>query len=144
MFLGEYRHTLDAKGRVSLPRKFRDQTGGQLVVSKGFEKSVYVMPRETWDDFLANLLDGNELTKNQRQLRRFFLGGAMEVDVDSAGRITLSPALREYAGLVKDVAVIGNGDRVELWDSGAWASYNEATAAGIEEAAEELADKGIL
>lgn len=144
MFLGEYQHTLDAKGRVSLPRRFRDQTGGKLVVTKGLENSLWVMTKEEWDAFEGALLQGNQLTANQRKLRLFFLGSAGEVDVDGAGRIAVPKPLRDHAGLTRDVAVIGNGDRIELWDSEAWAAYNQATATGIEQAAEELADKGIL
>lgn len=77
-------------------------------------------------------------------MRRFFLAGASDTDVDSAGRISIPPALREYAGLTKDVAVIGTGDRIEIWDAEAWAAYDAEITAGIEEAAEGLADKGML
>jgi MraZ protein len=144
MFLGEYQHTLDAKGRVSLPRRFRDQAGGKLVVSKGLEKCLYVLPAVEFDEFASRLVSGNDLMGNQRELRRHFFAGADEVDVDSAGRIALKSSLRAHAGLSKEVAVIGNADRIEIWDAAAWEQYSSRIAAGIEDAAEELADKGIL
>ncbi len=144
MFLGEHQHTLDAKGRVSLPRRFRGESGEHLVVSKGLENCLYVMPGDTFQEFLDTLLAGNDLTATQRTVRRFFFAGASEVDVDKAGRISIPPALREHAGLVKDVAVIGNGDRIEIWDSAAWEAYTTSAASDIETTAEELAARGVL
>jgi MraZ protein len=144
MFLGEYQHTLDAKGRVSLPRKFRDATGGRLVVSKGFEKSLAVYPVEAYEGFLAQLVSGGDMIGNVRAVRRHFTVGADEVDVDSAGRISLTASLRTFAGLTKDVVVAGVGDHIEIWDAAAWAAYEDEHAKTIEDAAEELARQGIL
>jgi MraZ protein len=144
MFLGEYQHTLDAKGRVSLPRKFRDATGGRLVVSKGFEKSLAVYPVDVYESFLDGLVSGGDMTRDMRAVRRHFTAGAAEVDVDSAGRISLTGSLREFAGLNKDVVVAGVGDHIEIWDAGAWAAYETEHAKTIEDAAEELARQGIL
>jgi len=79
-----------------------------------------------------------------RQVRRFFTSGAIETELDSAGRITLTPVLREFAGLDRDVAVIGNGNRIELWDSATWAAYNGETTERIEDVTKELAESGIL
>ena len=144
MFLGEYQHTLDAKGRVSLPRRFRDATGSHLVVSKGFEKCVYVYPAEGYKDFLESLMAGSDFNRETRAVRRFFTAGAIEADVDTAGRIALTPVLREHAGLSKDVIVAGVGDHIEIWDAKAWDAYEDEHAATIEDAAEELARQGIL
>jgi MraZ protein len=144
MFLGEYQHTLDAKGRVSLPRKFRDATGGRLVVSKGFEGSLAVFPVEEYERFLGELKSGGEFTRDIRIVRRHFTVGADEVEVDSAGRISLTSVLREFAGLKKDVVIAGVGDHIEIWDAVAWAAYERANAKTIEDAAEELARLGIL
>ncbi len=144
MFLGEYQHTLDAKGRVSLPAKFRGITGEKVVVTKGFEHCLYVFPADGYTEFLGKLLDGNDFSRKTRDVRRFFLAGAAEVNVDSAGRIPLTGPLRDYAGLGKDVTVTGNGDRIEVWDSGTWAAYQTEIGGTVEDAAEELADQGIL
>lgn len=144
MFLGEYQHTLDAKGRVSLPRRFRDATGVHLVVSKGFEGCVYVYPAEGYKEFLEQLLVGSDFNRETRDVRRFFTAGAIEADVDSAGRVALTPVLREHAGLARDVVVAGVGDHIEIWDAKAWKAYEDQHAATIEDAAEELARQGLL
>jgi MraZ protein len=144
VFLGEYQHTLDAKGRVSLPRKFRDETGTRLVVSKGLENCLYVYPAEGYRAFLDNLMSASDFDRNSRAVRRFFTAGASEVDIDSAGRVALAPVLREFAGLSRDVIVAGVGDHIEIWDAGAWAAYEDANATTIEDAAEELSRSGIL
>ena len=144
MFLGEYQHTLDAKGRVSLPAKFRSEVTERVVIVKGFEGCLYVYPASQYASFLEKLMAGNDFDQQYRGVRRFFTAGAKETEVDSAGRVSLPPVLREYAGLTKDVEVIGNGDRIEIWDSAKWAAYNGETTGTIEDAAGELAAKGIL
>ena len=144
MFLGEYRHTLDAKGRVSLPRKFRDATGGRVVVSKGLEKCLYVYPDEGYKEFLEKLMSASDFDRNSRAVRRHFTAGAAEADVDSAGRIAVAPALRSHAGLNKEVVVAGVGDHIEIWNADSWDAYEDEHATTIEDAAEELARQGIL
>ncbi len=144
MFLGEYQHTLDAKGRVSLPRKFRDVTGTRIVVSKGLDDCLYVYPDQGYKAFLDKLGTASDFDRNSRAVRRFFTAGAVEVEVDSAGRIAISPALRKHADLDRDVIVAGVGDHVEIWDAATWASYEDRNATTIEDAAEELARQGIL
>ena len=145
MFLGEHQHTLDAKGRVSLPAKFRGGIpSGRLVVSKGLEGCLYVTPIDGFGDSMARLLASNEYDPEARRLRRFFMSGATEVDLDSAGRVTLSASLREHAGLTKDVTIIGAGERIEIWDSSTWETYNDETAVNLEGSAADLAEKGIL
>lgn len=144
MLLGEYQHTLDAKGRVSLPRRFRDGMGARLVVSKGLDDCLYVYTADGYTRFLEDLMSASDFDRNSRAVRRHFTAGAMEVEVDSAGRIGLSPVLREFAGLKKDVIVAGIGDHVEIWDAGTWSAYQGEHADTIEDAAEELARTGIL
>lgn len=144
MFLGDHQHTLDAKGRVSLPAKFRARLTGSLVVSKGLEHCLYVHPVEEYDHFVERLVGKNDFDPNVRKVRRFFTSGAVETEFDSAGRISLPAQLREWAGLDKDVAVIGMGDRIELWDSAAWEAYNGETAEDIGTLSQELAEAGLL
>jgi MraZ protein len=144
MFLGEYQHTLDQKGRVSLPRKFRDATSGTVVVSKGFEKALAVYTVEGYEVFLNEMLSGGEFVSDVRAVRRHFTVGASEVEIDSAGRVSLPAPLREFAGLKKDVIVAGVGDHMEIWDAAAWKAYETEHAQTIEDAAEELARQGIL
>ena len=144
MFLGEYQHTLDAKGRLSLPAKFRNGMPGSLIVAKGLEHCLYVYSSEDYETFLNQLTEPGDFDPKFRQVRRFFTSGAKEDELDSAGRISIPAVLREYAGLDRDVAVIGNGDRIEIWDAAAWAAYNGETEGRIEEVTSELADLGIL
>jgi len=143
MFLGEYQHTLDAKGRLSLPSKFRSDMTGSLVVSKGIERCLYVQASEEYASFVAHLTEGSDFDPEYRKVRRFFTSGAVESELDSAGRVTVSLALREYAGLDKDVTIIGNGDRIELWDTEHWATYNGETTENIEESARGIAALGF-
>ncbi len=144
MFLGEYQHTLDAKGRLSLPAKFRNQMTGSIVVVKGLEGCLYVFPSEDYESFLRQLTERGDFDPKFRQVRRFFTAGAKEDELDTAGRIGIPANLRDYAQLERDVTVIGNGDRVELWDATAWSAYNGETEGRIEEVTSELAGLGIL
>jgi MraZ protein len=144
MFLGEYQHTLDAKGRLSLPVKFRNQLAGSYVVVKGIEKCLYVFSPTGYEAFLGQLTERGDFGKDIRDVRRFFTAGAKEDELDSAGRISIPAGQREYAKLERDVAVIGNGDRVEIWDAAAWAAYNNEAEGRIEEVTSKLAELGIL
>jgi MraZ protein len=145
MFLGDYQHTLDAKGRVSLPAKFRTEMTGKLVIAKGLDDCLYVYPADAYNTFVEELVSREDFDPRIRKVRRFFTTGAVETEFDSAGRIMLPVNLREYAGLSREVAVTGNGNRIEIWDSEAWAAYQGGEDEGsIEDLARELADAGLL
>jgi MraZ protein len=144
MFLGDYQHTLDAKGRVSLPAKFRAEMTGKLVIAKGFERCLYVYPADKYVEFIDRLMERDDFNPQYRKVRRFFTTGAVEGELDSAGRISLPNNLREYAGLDKDLSITGNGNRIEIWDADEWSSYCGATSESIEQDAEALADLGLL
>lgn len=144
MFLGDHQHTLDAKGRVSLPAKFRLDLTGKLVVAKGLDNCLYVYPAEEYSRFVSDLLTGSDFDPRKRQLRRFFTSGAVETELDSAGRVSLPANLRDYAGLTKEVAVTGNGNRIEIWDAAVWSEYNGTSTQKIEDLAQELAHAGLL
>jgi MraZ protein len=144
MFLGEHQHTLDAKGRVSLPAKFRNQLPGSVMVAKGFNNALYVFPADAYEKFLQPLVAKSDFDPKVREVRVWFMSGAAEIDLDSAGRIKLPANLLKHAGIDKDVAVIGNGDRIELWDAGAWAAYSGGSSQNVQQLAQELAEAGIL
>lgn len=144
MFLGEYQHTLDAKGRLSLPAKFRGEMTGRLILVKGLENCLYVFSTEDYASFLSQLTERGDFDPKYRQVRRFFTAGAVEAELDSAGRISVPGVLREYAGLERDVSVIGNDDRVEIWNTERWAAYNGEISGRIEELAGELASLGFV
>jgi MraZ protein len=143
MFLGDYQHTLDAKGRVSLPAKFRNEMTGKLVIAKGFDTCLAVYSVAEWEKFTEVILSRADFDPDVRQLRRQLTSGSNEVELDSAGRVSLPQNLREWAGLKKDVAVIGNGNRIEIWDSEKWAEYN-GESASMEELASKLSSTGML
>jgi len=144
MFLGEYQHTLDAKGRLSLPVKFRNQLAGSYVVVQGIEKCLYLFAPAAFEEFLARLTAQTDFGSDLRTARRHFAAHAKDDDLDSAGRISIPAKLREWASLERDVTIIGNGNRVEIWDSGAWEAYNKAAESRIEEVTSKLAELGIL
>lgn len=119
-FVGEYLHAVDLKGRVALPAKFRETLGPRFMLARGLDKCLTVYPSEEWVHVLDTV---KELPQNQKEVRayaRYLLSGASEVDPDKQGRIVLPQTLREYAGLSRDVYVLGVGNRVEIWDKAAW------------------------
>jgi MraZ protein len=144
VFLGEYRHTLDAKGRVSLPARYRASMTGSLVLAKGFEKSLMVYTSTGYAEFLARVLDMDEFKGKARELQRYFTANAVELDLDGAGRISVPAAMREWAGLTKDVVVVGAGERAELWNPSQWDAYRTRTEGAVADIAEELSDLGLF
>lgn len=143
MFMGEHQHTIDAKGRLILPAKFRDLLGSSFIATKGLDNCLFVYPLDEWA-ILESKLRKLPLAKPEaRAFTRFFFAGAVEMEYDKQGRILLPPNLRSYAKLEKNVVVIGVSNRIELWDQASWEEYNAATAPTVAEIAEQLADLGI-
>ena len=138
MFLGTYEPRLDDKGRLILPAKFRSQLASGLVVTRGQEHCLYVFPLNTFTEILAKLQQAPFTSKEVRAYGRVFLPGASDQIPDKQGRINLPVNLREYAGLEKDLAVIGSGERVEIWDQQAWEAYLEGNEAEFADREEEL------
>lgn len=118
---GEYQHTLDAKGRLFIPAKLREELGDSFVVTKGLDNCLFVYPREAWETLEKKI---GQLPMSQNKVRRFFLSSAIDAAVDKQGRIVVPPVLRAYAGLEHDVTIIGMLDRAEIWDRAAWDAYN--------------------
>jgi MraZ protein len=123
MFLGTHTPRLDDKGRLILPAKFREQLEAGVVVTRGQERCLYVFPLAEFERLADQLRQAPVTSKQARDYLRVFLSGASDEVVDKQGRVTIPTALRTYAGLDRDVAVIGAGQRVEIWDSTAWDSY---------------------
>ncbi len=145
MFLGEFEHSLDSKGRLVLPRKFRDalETSG-CVLTKGQESCLYVFSMEQWEEEVARLRRLPRTDRRNRKYTRSFFASALDQTLDKQGRIQIPERHREFAGLGKDVTVVGAMDRIEIWSTEAWAA--EAAEAdeyysGIEEVLSE--DGGI-
>lgn len=123
MFLGTHLPRLDDKGRLILPAKFRDQLAAGVVVTRGQERCLYVFPAAEFERMHEQLRQAPVTSKEARDYLRVLLSGASDEVPDKQGRVTVPSALRGYAGLGRDVAVIGAGARVEIWDAGAWAAY---------------------
>ncbi len=140
MFMGEYSHTIDAKGRLIIPAKFREGLGDRFVVSKGFDGCLHAYDPESWTGIQEKLKELPQFKKETRDIIRFFLGGAVEAEIDKQGRILIPAKLRQYAGLDKDVTLVGSGSRVEIWDSAKW---SDAEPESIEDLAENLSALGF-
>ena len=143
MFMGEYQHSLDAKGRVIVPSKFREGLGEHFVVTKGLDKCLFAYPRSEWQNFEEKLKALPLTNPEARKFVRFFFVGAVECDLDSQGRIVLPTNLREYAGLKKEVVSIGLNNRVEIWDKDNWNTYNDEENYISNELAIEMESLGI-
>lgn len=143
MFIGEYNHQIDDKGRISVPVKFRNDLVKGAVVTRGLDSSLFLLPLEEWGklaDSLANLPLGKS---NSRAFARLMLAGAMDVKLDKQGRFIVPEYLRGYADLKKKVVIVGVNTRLELWNNEKWEAYRSQTEADAESIAEQLGDLGI-
>jgi len=138
MFLGTHTPRLDDKGRLILPAKFREQLEAGVVVTRGQERCLYVFPLDEFERLADQLRQAPVTSKQARDYLRVFLSGASDESVDKQGRFTIPPMLRTYAGLDRDVAVIGAGQRVEIWDLTAWETYLAEQEQAFAEQAEEV------
>ncbi|MEX0910391.1 MAG: division/cell wall cluster transcriptional repressor MraZ [Candidatus Paceibacterota bacterium] len=137
MLIGEYRHTIDTKNRVALPAKFRKEIGRKIVVTRGLDNCLLIYTLKKWQQVAEDLAAPTIGSADVRNFNRYLLGGAVEVDVDSIGRVLLPEFLRQYAGLKTKVVIAGLHSRVEIWAEDKW---NEITGK-IEKEAENLAEK---
>ncbi len=137
MLIGEFQHNIDAKGRVIVPARFREDLGETFYVAKGLDKCLFVFPPAEWARLQARIC-AMPISK-ARKLQRFFFSGAAELVPDRQGRVLIPQPLREYAGLVKDVTFIGAGGRAELWSTARWTAFNaDLNEESIAEAMDEL------
>lgn len=126
--MGEYNHTLDAKGRLIVPAKFRDKLGEEFVITKGMDGCLFVFGEDEWEQFELKLSELPMMNKEARQFTRYFLAGASSVEVDKTGRILIPQVLREFAAITKEAVLVGVGKRVEIWSKERWegtASYED-------------------
>ena len=140
--LGESQHTIDNKGRLIIPAKFREELGDSFVVTKGLDSCLFVYPNSEWRIFEEKLRSLPITNSNARKFVRFFLAGAVECNVDKQGRILIPNNLRTYSGLDKDVILIGVTNRVEIWSKDNWDDYNNE-AFDASELAENMQELGI-
>lgn len=142
MFMGEYNHTIDAKGRLIVPSKFREALGDEFVVTKGLDGCLFVYDNMEWSAFEEKLKALPLMNKESRKFVRFFLAGATNAEVDKQGRILIPAILREFAELDKDVVLVGVGSRIEIWSKAKWEEASEYD--DMEEIAEHMSDLGLM
>lgn len=143
MFIGEYSHTLDEKGRVSVPAKFRLRFKEGVVVTRGLDRCLFVYPRSEWE-IMAEKLSRLPITRpDSRAFARLMLAGAWDAELDSQGRVIVPEYLRQYASIEKHVVVAGLYNRVEIWDEDGWQAYKSKAEVEHESIASGMSELGI-
>jgi len=143
MFMGEFKHSLDTKGRVIIPAKFRKGLGENFIATRGLDNCIFVYPMNEWK-LLEEKIRQLPLTKSDaRAFSRFFLSGATECELDKQGRISLPTNLRNYADLNKQIVIIGLGSRIELWADENWNEYMDSAEESSEDIAATMEELGI-
>jgi len=142
MLIGEFRHTIDTKNRISLPAKFRKEMGKKVFVTRGLDNCLAVYTEKSWKQILDKLSGLSMSKASERGFNRFMLSGATEVSVDSLGRILVPDYLQEFAGIEKKVVWTGAGDKAEMWSEESWNTYLMKNQSNPEELAESL--EGII
>ena len=141
MFYGEYNHTIDAKGRLIIPSKYREVLGDTFYVTKGLDGCLFVYDSSEWAAFEEKLKSLPLTSKDARKFVRFFLAGATMAEVDKQGRILIPASLRKYAELEKEVMLLGVGSRVEIWNKEKW--EDASTYDDMDEVAEHMEEWGL-
>ncbi|CAM4260161.1 division/cell wall cluster transcriptional repressor MraZ [Paenibacillus tarimensis] len=140
MFMGEYQHNIDDKGRLTIPAKFRESLGSQFIVTRGLDNCLFVYPMSEWSVLEQKLKSLPLMKSDARAFSRFFFSGATECELDKQGRVNLPNHLCEYAKLDKDCVVIGVSNRVEVWSKAIWEGYYQQSEETFNEIAEKLVD----
>ena len=140
MFKGEYSHSVDAKGRIIMPAKFREILGEEFVVTKGLDGCLFVYPNKEWENIENKFREIPLTTKDARKFSRFFFAGAADCEVDRQGRVLIPSVLREFAGLNKEVVLVGVLNRIEIWSKERW---QENEYDDMDEIAENMEGLGI-
>ena len=140
MFLGEYKHTLDKKGRVIIPSRFRQELGDSFIITCGFEKCLTIYPMDKWEEISDKISNLPFVDRNVRSFIRLIYSKAVEVSLDKLGRIVIPQNLREYASLDKDAVINGILDNIEVWDKTTWEEYANKASDDFEDQAQKLTD----
>ena len=144
MLIGEYIHTLDTKKRLSMPSKWRKELGKNLVITRGLDNCLFVYPLKEWQKITEKIGQLPLGQADTRGFNRFFLSGAVEVEVDSVGRILVPDFLKVFAGLENSVVLAGIHNRIEIWDEKKWLSYKNSIEQEADALAEKLGEIGVL
>ena len=138
MFIGEYHHSVDDKGRLIIPSKFRDELGTKFIITRGIENCLFVYSMESWEKIVNKLETLPFTKKDARAFIRFFLSGASEAEFDKQGRINITSPLISYANITKECVVIGTGDRLEIWSEESWNDFFISARDSMSDIAENL------
>ena len=143
MLIGEYAHSIDAKGRLIMPAKLKEDIGEKFVITKGLDGCLFVYSQKEWKNFEEKLRAFPLTNKDARALMRFFLAGAMECEIDKQGRFLITSNLRDFAGLEKEVIIVGVLNKIEIWSKDKWTAYTEKENLEADEIAEKMSNLGI-
>lgn len=143
MFIGEYEHNVDVKGRVIMPSKLREDIGDKFIITKGLDGCLFAYSQTEWTNFEEKLKALPLAQKNARNFVRFFLSGAVECEIDKQGRFLIPSNLREHAILDKEIVIIGVGTRIEIWNRETWKDYSSDENISADEIAENMTMLGI-
>ena len=142
MFMGEYHHSIDDKGRLTIPAKVRFDLGETFIITRGIDSCLFIYPKDEWNKIISKYRELPN-TKDARNFMRVFLSGACECTFDKQGRINISEPLIKYAGLQKDCVVIGVSDRLEVWSEENWNQFMNNSESNLSDMAEELFNSSL-
>lgn len=143
MFIGEYHHSIDEKGRLIIPAKFRGELGDNFIVTRGIENCLFVYSLDSWNQIVDKLQSLPFTKRDARQFVRFFLSGASEAEFDKQGRINITSPLVSYAKLEKECIIIGTGDRLEIWSKQQWNEFFDSAKDNMSDIAENLFSESV-
>ncbi len=143
MFMGEYHHSIDDKGRLIIPSKFRTELKDKFIITRGIENCLFVYPEDRWEQIVHKLESLPFTKKDARNFTRFFLSGATVAEFDKQGRINITSPLITYAGIDKECVIIGTGDRLEIWAKEAWDNFFDSASINMSDIAENLFDESV-
>ena len=143
MFMGEYHHSIDDKGRLIIPAKFRSELGDKFIITRGIENCLFAYPEKRWEEIVHKLESLPFTKKDARNFTRFFLSGATVAEFDKQGRVNITSPLINYASIEKECIVIGTGDRLEIWSEDAWNSFFNSASINMSDIAENLFNESV-
>jgi MraZ protein len=143
MFIGEYSYTIDEKGRITTPPKYRSQLDDGVVVTRGLDNCLSMYPKKEWDKIAEKVSNMPDTDKNARAFGRFILASAMDLGLDKAGRIVLPQYLRDFASLKKNIVVTGLYNKIEIWDESSWKKYGTEIEKNSSDIADKLREFGV-
>ncbi len=143
MFIGEYSHNIDAKGRLIIPSRFRDKLNETFIITRGLDKCLFVYTQEEWEKLVSVIRTLPFTKKKNRDFQRFFLSGATECEIDKQGRVNIASTLVNYAELEKECVVVGVNERVEIWSKDQWDNFMDENVDDFSNIAEDIFESDV-